>query len=83
MGFRGASTLVDGKPQPAFALFLGGREGQGLEAMGRELGAMLEERIPAFLVELGRTVSASGKDFEVWLQEDPGAVERIASPYLA
>ena len=83
LGFRGASKLVDGKPQPAFALFLGGREGQGQEVMGRELGAMLEERIPAFLVELGRTVAASGKDFEVWLQEDPGAVERIASPYLA
>ena len=83
MGFRGASKLVDGKPQAAFTFFLGGEERQGQEAMGRELGVMLEANIPAFLVELGRTVAASGKDFTAWRQAEPGAVERIAEPYLA
>ena len=83
MGFRGASKLVDGKPQAAFTFFLGGEARQGQEAMGRELGVMLEERIPAFLVELGKTVAASGKDFAAWRQAEPEGVERIAAPYLA
>lgn len=83
MGFRGATKLVDGKPQSAFTFFLGGCDRQGGEAMGRELGVMLEEKIPAFLVEVGQAVAHSGKDFLSWYQADPGAVERIAAPYLA
>lgn len=82
LGFRGASKLVDGKPQSAFTLFLGGESRQGQERMGRELGAILEEQIPAFLVELGRTVAAAGGDFRLWLAADPEGVERIAAPYL-
>lgn len=83
MGFRGATKLVDGKPQSAFTFFLGGCDRQGGEAMGRELGVMLEERIPAFLVEVGQAAARSGKDFLSWYREAPGAVERIAAPYLA
>ena len=78
-----APKLVDGKPQAAFTFFLGGNSRQGQEAMGRELGVMLEERIPAFLVELGQTVAASGMDFDAWRQADPDGVERVAAPYLA
>ena len=83
IGFRGASKLVDGKPQSAFTLFVGGCDRQGCEAMGRELGAILESEIPAFLVELGRTVAASGKDFAAWRKTDPNGIDRIAAPYLA
>ena len=83
MGFRGASKLVDGKPQAAFTFFLGGESRQGQETMGRELGVMLEERIPAFLVELGKSVAASGMDFAAWRQAEGDGVERIAAPYLA
>ena len=83
MGFRGASKLVDGKPQAAFTFFLGGDPRQGREAMGRELGVMLEEDVPAFLVELGKAAAASGMDFEAWRQAEPEAVERIAAAYLA
>lgn len=83
IGFRGASKLVDGKPQSAFTLFVGGCDRQGSEAMGRELGAILESEIPAFLVELGKTVAASGKNFAAWRESDPEGIDRIASPYLA
>ncbi len=83
MGFRGASKQVDGKPQSAFTFFLGGSDRQGEETMGRELGVMLENCIPAFLVELGRAVAASGMSFETWYEAEPAAVERIAQPYLA
>ena len=83
IGFRGASKLVDGKPQSAFTLFVGGCDQQGKEAMGRELGAILESKIPAFLVELGKTVAASSMDFAAWRESDPEGIDRIAAPYLA
>ena len=83
IGFRGASKLVDGKPQSAFTLFVGGCDQQGKETIGRELGAILESKIPAFLVELGKTVAASGMDFAAWRESDPEGIDRIAAPYLA
>lgn len=83
IGFRGASKLVDGKPQPAFTLFVGGCDRQGEEAMGRELGAILQEQIPAFLVELGKAVAASGMNFAAWREANPEGIDRIAAPYLA
>ena len=83
LGFRGASKLVDGKPQPAFTFFVSGDSRQGHETMGRELGVMLEEKIPAFLVELGRAVAASGMGYEAWRQAEPDALERVAAAYLA
>lgn len=81
IGFRGASKPVDGKPRPAFTLFVGGCGRQGGETMGRELGVILEERIPAFLVEVGRAAGTQG--FEAWNRADPAALERIAAGYLA
>ena len=83
LGFRGASKLVDGKPQPAFTFFVSGDSRQGYETMGRELGVMLEEKIPAFLVELGRAVAASGMGYDAWRQSEPDALERVAAVYLA
>lgn len=82
LGFRGASKIVDGKPQSAFTLFVGGQDRQGSEAMGRELGAMLEGDIPAFLVALGKAVAASGMDYAAWSAADPAAIDAIAAPYL-
>lgn len=82
IGFRGASRLVDGKPQSAFTLFVGGQDRQGCEAMGRELGPMLEGDIPAFLVALGKAVAASGMDYAAWSAADPAAIDTIAAPYL-
>ncbi len=83
IGFRGASKLVDGKAQAAFTLFVGGCDKQGEEQMGRELGAILVDEIPAFIVELGKTVAASGKDFAAWRAENPDGIDHIAAPYLA
>lgn len=82
MGFRGASRPVDGKPQPAFMLYVGGEERQGQEAMGRELGAILADRIPEFLVKLGKTVAESSLDFAAWNRQNPGALEAVAAEYL-
>lgn len=82
MGFRGAAKSIDGKSQPAFVLYINGKEEQGKEAFGHEAGTILEADIPAFLVELGRTVASSGTDFASWITKDDQAVDRIADKYL-
>ena len=51
--------------------------------MGRELGVILAERIPAFLVELGQAAAASGKGFAAWMEAEPQGLEKIAGSYLA
>lgn len=82
IGFRGASRMVDGKPQSAFALFSGGSSRQGEEALGREVGVLLESDIPLFLVSLGRTVAESGLDFAQWLAAHPDGIDAAARPFL-
>ncbi|MDO4475210.1 MAG: nitrite/sulfite reductase [Lachnospiraceae bacterium] len=81
MGFRGGVKKVDGKAQSGFVFYLGGNDRQGEEAMGRELGAMAEDQIPQFIVEMGQAVAASGMDFMSWFE--PAKVEAIAAKYLA
>lgn len=83
IGFRGAAKVIDRKPHPAFTLYVNGCARQGGETMGRELGVVLEERIPAFLVALGRTVAASGLGYAAWAAADPQAIDRVAAPFLA
>lgn len=82
IGFRGASKSVDGKAQPAFVLYIGGVQTQGKEAFGHEAGTILQDRIPEFLVELGKIVEASGKSFAEWFAENPDGVDRAAEKYL-
>ena len=74
--------MVDKKPQSGFTLYAGGCEGQGEEQMGRELGVLLEKDIPAFLVDLGRKVAESGKDFYAWYAANPQGIDETAAPYL-
>lgn len=83
IGFRGASKSVDKKPQAAFVLYANGQERQGHESMGRELGTILESRIPEFLVKLGKTVAAAGLDYAAWNAQNPGGLEEAAAEYLA
>ena len=81
LGFQGAARFVDGKPRSAFFLSLNGAERQGEEKMGENLGAMLEEEIPLFMVELGRTVAASGLDFGPWLEANGEEFRALAAKY--
>ncbi len=83
LGFRGASKSIDKKPQPAFVLFVNGEERQGQEKMGYELGTILEEKIPEFLVKLGKEAAASGMEFAAWNAQNPERLEQIAADYLA
>lgn len=83
IGFRGGIKRVDGKPQPGFTFYINGCEQQGKEMMGREVGVILEEKIPEFLVKLGQAVSDSGLSFMEWKEKNPGAIEAVAAEYVA
>ncbi|MDO4328387.1 MAG: nitrite/sulfite reductase [Lachnospiraceae bacterium] len=82
IGFRGGVKMIDKVPNNAFNLFVNGCDLQGSERMGRDMGTMLEKDIPAFLVELGQTVQASGTCFEDWIKENEEELEAIAKKYL-
>lgn len=83
IGFRGGMKKVDGKPESGFMLYVNGCEYQGQETMGRELGVILETKIPEFLVKLGKAVTESGMDYENWRIKNPDALEQIAAEYVA
>ncbi len=82
LGFRGAGKMAGGVPRSAFTLYVGGEQRQGQETMGKELGAILEEEIPEFLVKLGRAAAESGMDFMSWKRMYPGRLEEIAAEYI-
>lgn len=68
IGFRGGVKSVNKEVKPAFNLFVKGCCFQGKERMGEELGAILEENIPAFLKALGHAVQESGLDLKAGMQ---------------
>nr|WP_326185483.1 nitrite/sulfite reductase [uncultured Oscillibacter sp.] len=72
LGFQGCVKPVDGKPQPAFKLFLGGSDALGTAHFGEPAATVLERDIPALLAELGRAASALG-----WEQWSAGHVEEL------
>lgn len=82
IGFRGASKAIDKKPMSTFVLYVNGCEQQGKEKMGEELGMILESQIPDFLIELGKTVQASGKDFYTWRSTTENGIESVAEKYI-
>ena len=82
MGFRGHIKMVDKKPVSAFQLFIGGNDYQGNETMGREAGIIAETDIPSFVVELGKTVTASHLSFDAWVKENPDGIVAIAEKYF-
>ena len=82
IGFRGGVKLIDKVPNPSFTLFLNGCAYQGKERMGKEVGVMLEQDIPAFLIELGKAVLASGMCFEDWIKTEEETFLKVAGSYL-
>ncbi len=82
IGFRGGAKKVDGVLEPAFSLYVNGNDYQGREAMGREVGVMLEKAIPDFLVKLGTAAADSGMDYAAWNKADSNALDKIAEEFL-
>jgi len=66
---------------PAYAVTVGGSRQAGRECFCRTVGSIPEDRVPAFMEAVGRTVMASGKGFADWYADDPDAFGAIASEY--
>lgn len=82
LGFRGTVKVISGQPQPAFTLYVNGCSLQGQERLAQELGVLLAEDIPFFLLEVGKHVAVSGLPFEKWQAAAPTAVAELARPYM-
>ena len=82
LGFRGGVRQTPEGPKPAFAVFEKGCETQGKEAFGEDLGVMLEDEIPSFLVELGRAIAADHSSYEEWMAENRDKFLEIVGKYI-
>ncbi|MGI6021056.1 MAG: nitrite/sulfite reductase, partial [Lachnospiraceae bacterium] len=81
LGFRGASKRVDGSARAAFAVFSFGEERKGEEQLGNEIGVIEAEKIPEFLVRLGKTVQETGKDYTEWISENKDTLLDMIKEY--
>jgi len=82
IGFRGGIKKIDGKPEPAFLLYVNGRDEEDCARFGEEIGMILESEIPSFLKDLGSAIAGSGLDFDAWYEGNAGTFRKIAEPYL-
>lgn len=79
IGFQGCVKPVDGKPQPAFKMFLGGSDELGSARFGEAVATVLEKDIPTLLVELGQAAADFG--WEKWSAEHSAERDAIISKY--
>ena len=83
LGFQGGVKLVDGKPQPAFTLTVGGQPAGEDRRLGEVAGAILEADLPAFIVALGRLVEAGGGTYADWYPAHTREFEALVAKYTA
>ena len=82
IGFHGSMKVIDKVAHSAFVLHINGSDLQGKEKMGEEVGIILEEDIPQFLVKLGQAVESEGLDFSQWNLKHPEGIKEIAKEYI-
>ena len=75
-------SLIKDKVQPAFFLTVNGNAGEGEERFGEQLGAILEEEIPAFLKELGEEIAGKGLTYDEWYEGHEERFREIAAGYF-
>lgn len=83
IGFHGGVKVVDKVAQPAFTLHVNGCDRLGQERFGDSWGVILENRIPDFLVALGKKVSETGKSFMDWYPDHLEEMHTLAEEYMA
>lgn len=81
IGLQGGVKPVDKVPQPAFRLFLGGSDGVGKARFGELAATVLEQDLPALMVELGRAAAAAGQDWNTWSQTHAQERDAIIAKY--
>ena len=82
IGFHGGVKVIDKVSYPGYTLHFNGCDRQGEERMGEELGFILEEEVPQFLVKLGQSVEEEQTTFDQWLLKHPEGVKEVAAAYL-
>lgn len=82
IGFHGKVKMVDKKPVPGFTININGCDKQGAESFGEELGVMAAEDIPAFITELGKTVTAAGMSYDEFAVKKAAALAEIIKKYI-
>jgi len=81
LGFRGGKKPTPEGPKFAFALYENGSDRYGEERFGTDLVNMLEEKIPDFLVALGREIAEKGMTYEQFRRDCPERLKEIAESY--
>ena len=79
IGFQGCVRPVDGKPVPAFRMFLGGSDVLGAARFGEPLAVILEKDVPTLLVELGRAAADMG--CTSWSEQHGDELRSIVAKY--
>ncbi|MBO5055200.1 MAG: nitrite/sulfite reductase [Lachnospiraceae bacterium] len=83
IGFRGGIRQTPDGPKPAFAIFEGGCSLQGQEIIADMGKSILAEEIPAFLIELGKMISAKNTVYEEWIKNHHSELEELIARYTA
>ncbi len=79
LGFAGFVTKIEGKPTPCFYLFVDG--GVGINArIGSKIGAIAEDNIPRFIVELAAELKNLEISYEAYCKTKE--FHELLEPYL-
>ena len=81
LGFQGAAKTVDGKPESAFKMFVGGSDKLGAAKFGEAGAVILERDLPKLLVELGKAAAASNMNWETWIDGHGDEFRAIVEKY--
>ncbi|WP_455715821.1 nitrite/sulfite reductase [Anaerosporobacter sp.] len=82
LGFRGGKKPTNDGPKFAFAVYEDGCELLGKENFGKEMGVIVEEDIPEFLVDIGKEVTSLGLTYEEYRKKYPEKLGQLAAKYL-
>lgn len=79
LGFSGRKVKVDGVMRDAFDCFIGGNTGVDTSRLGEKVGAVLAERIPEMIVDMGRMLTKEKKDYSDALTD--GSAKELIKKY--
>lgn len=81
LGFQGAAKTVDGKPESAFKMFVGGSDKLGAAKFGEAGAVILERDLPKFFVDLGKAVASQNMNWETWIAGHGDEFKAIVEKY--
>lgn len=82
IGFHGKVKMMDKKPVPGFTVSINGCDEQGRERFGDDIGVIAADDIPAFLVELGKSVTEAGMSYKEFSDKKSDELMSIIKKYI-